>query len=355
MDQMPAFIPGLELCRRYYGEVVRPILDARLPALPHAAARIGPGSEVLGYDTEVSTDHDWGPAVTLFLNDADAPLAQAVIATLGRELPPTFLGYPTHEEGADGAPHHRVAVTTVRAWARGQMAFDVDGAPDEADWLTIPSQRLLELTAGAVYHDGPGELSALRARFAYYPHDIWLYLMAAGWERIGQEEHLMSRAGSVGDELGSAVIGARLVRDVMSLALLIERRYAPYPKWFGTAFAQLACAAELGPPLLDALGATGWPERAAALGRAYGVLARMHNALGVTAPVPEATSPFFTRPFPVIWGGAVAARLSEQIADPAVRRIAARRRIGGIDQWSDSTDLRVAAELRPALRRLYED
>ena len=48
------------------------------------------------------------------------------------------------------------------------------------------------------------------AKFAYYPHDVWLYLMAAGWSRIGQEERLMGRAGLVGDELRSAVIGARL-------------------------------------------------------------------------------------------------------------------------------------------------
>ena len=32
---------------------------------------------------------------------------------------------------------------------------------------------------------------------------------------------------------------ALLVRDVMRLAFLIERQYAPYAKWFGTGFARL--------------------------------------------------------------------------------------------------------------------
>jgi hypothetical protein len=35
------------------------------------------------------------------------------------------------------------------------------------------------------------------------------------WNRIGQEEHLMGRADR-GDEIGSAIIAARLVRDLMS-------------------------------------------------------------------------------------------------------------------------------------------
>ena len=56
---MPQFIPGLELSRRFYIEAVRPILDKYFPSLPHAAALLGYGSEVLGFDDEVSTDHNW--------------------------------------------------------------------------------------------------------------------------------------------------------------------------------------------------------------------------------------------------------------------------------------------------------
>ncbi|TDC71161.1 HtaA domain-containing protein, partial [Streptomyces hainanensis] len=39
-----------------YEEAVRPLLDEHLPGLPYAAARIGPGSEVLGFDTARSAD-----------------------------------------------------------------------------------------------------------------------------------------------------------------------------------------------------------------------------------------------------------------------------------------------------------
>jgi len=34
----PPFVPGLELARAYYAEVVRPMLEEAFPGLPHAAA-----------------------------------------------------------------------------------------------------------------------------------------------------------------------------------------------------------------------------------------------------------------------------------------------------------------------------
>jgi hypothetical protein len=139
----------------------------------------------------------------------------------------------------------------------------------------------------------------------------------------------------------------------MGLCFLLERRYAPYPKWFGSAFQRLACAAELSPLLWRAQQAATWHEREAALAEAYAVLARMQNALGVTPPLPEVVSPFHDRPFRVIHGERFAEALRAQIASEEVRLIAAGRLIGGIDQWSDSTDLRADISLRPALGALY--
>jgi len=60
---MPDFIPGLELGRLYYLEAVKPVLDSFF--LQYSAALIGSGSEILGFDTEMSTDHHCGPRVML--------------------------------------------------------------------------------------------------------------------------------------------------------------------------------------------------------------------------------------------------------------------------------------------------
>lgn len=365
---MAAFIPGIELSRRFYNEVVRPLLDEHQPGLPHAAALIGSGSEVFGFDTAMSTDHEWGPTVWLFLRDQAADQAAPLHEMLRRRLPHEFAGYAVGfvESAAEPGtrvmqtvPHvggpieHRVFVTTVRRFLMNHIAYDLDQPPDAADWLTIPAQKLRELTAGAVHHDGVGELTVVRERFARYPRDVWLYLLASGWRRIAQEEHLMPRAAYAGDELGSSLIGARLVRDIMLLCFIMERQYAPYPKWFGTAFNQLRCAQQLAPILWQVQRAATWQERAAALSAAYVLLAQMHNALGITPPLHENVSNFFDRPFNVIWGDQFAEAIAAQITDRAVQQIAERWLIGGVDQWSDNTDVRSTMAWRSRLRALY--
>jgi hypothetical protein len=362
-----AFIPGLKLCHAFYSEVVRPILDAEFPGLAHATALLGSGSEVLGFDDAMSSDHHWGPRVMLFLPEEDhAHYAAEIHERLRHRLPYEFQGYPTNfadpdpddngtqllQSIAHGPVNHRVEVLTIRGFIQDYLNFDISHPIEAADWLTFPQQKLRTLTAGAVYHDEIG-LEELRARFAWYPHDLWLYLLAAGWARIGQEEHLMGRAGLVGDELGSALMGSRLVRDVMRLCFLMERQYAPYPKWFGTAFKKLSCADALEPTLRATQTAETWQQRQEHLAVAYEVIAAIHNRLQLTDPMPEKTRDFFGRPFQVIALHGFADALLAQIQDPALQAIAQRRPIGSVDLFSDSTDLLEDQSLRPLLRKLY--
>ena len=222
------FVPGAELGRRFYADVVRPLLDAAFPGLPYAAAHLGEGSDVLGYDTAMSRDHEWGPAVTLFLRDADVGQVPAIRALLAERIPATFLGYPTgyaplrddpiHVAMETGGPARRVESRRCGRSAGSSWAGIRPDPLTVADWLSFPTQQLMHVTAGPVHYDGVGELTRLRERLAWYPVDLWRYLLAAGWTRLGQEEHLMGRAGYAGDELGSAVIGGRLARDLMALA-----------------------------------------------------------------------------------------------------------------------------------------
>jgi hypothetical protein len=361
---MTDFTSGLQLSEALYREAVAPILAREFPGLVHSAARIGTGSDVLGFDTVRSTDHEWGPRLLLFLSETDvATHGPSIVETLRQTLPREIRGYPTNFGPTDetgisvlqpvntGPVEHKVEVTTLSQFLTQQLGITSAHELDVLDWLTFSEQALLEVTAGAVFHDGLGTLAETRGLLAYYPHDIWLYLLAAQWTRISQQEPVVGRTGEVGDELGSALIAADLVQDVMRLGFLMERRYAPYSKWFGSAFARLECAVRLR-PLLDAvLSARGWHDRQQHLVHAYEIIAAMHNDLGITEPLSTEAFRFHGRPFLIIHADRFADAIRDQIKDLRVRNLP--EAVGSIDQFVDSTDVLSNTALRRRAKAIY--
>ncbi len=363
----PAFMQGLDLCELFFKDAVAPIIEKDFAGLAFSAALIGSGSEILGFDNLLSSDHHWGPRVMLFLKAEDfAAVGTRLKEHLSLTLPRKFRGYSTgftqpnpEDNGTqlladtDSGPiNHRVEVLTINEFFQSYLGFDIADELTNVDWLTFPEQKLRTVVSGRVFHDEIG-LQNVRDRFQYYPQNVWLYLLASCWMRVEQEEHLAPRAGDVGDEIGSTIIAGRLVRDLMRLCFLMERCYAPYPKWFGTGFSKLAAAPVLEPIFRSALHADNWKLREVYLVEAYEYVATLHNKLGITAPLPAHGKPFHTRPYRVISMGAFSSAIVKKIADPELKALTARRLIGGLDQFSDSTDLACDVDLRKTLRELY--
>jgi hypothetical protein len=360
---MSAFVPGQELSRLFYEEAVRPILVQHLPGLDHSAALLGYGSDVLGYDTIRSTDHGWGPRLILFLDDSDhTSTATEVDLLLQRRLPSTFRGYAVdfgmgvpHDRPRDdlipGGVDHNITITTVGDFLSQHVGFCDWRRIDLVDWLLASEQMLLELTAGAVHHDGLNQLVSMRKALAYYPRDVWLFLLSSQWRRISQQEAFVGRTGEVGDELGSALIAADLVRDIMRLAFLLERTYAPYAKWFGTAFSRLQSAPVLTPYLQGVMAATSWHARQAALSQAYEFVAGMQNGLGICDPRPAKVSRYYDRPFDVIQAEHFADAIEAMIEDSRIRSLP--KQLGSIDQFVNSTDILSHVDRRRRLAEIY--
>jgi len=354
------FIKGLELSELYYKEAVKPILVKNFPELTYSAALLGNGSDVLGFDTPQSMDHDWGPRLMLFLTQADHEAYREEIDQLLRaELPPEIHGHSTnfghHDDGTnvmaeneDNLIHHRVMFFALQAFFEDVLKFDPTDDIRPVDWVSVPENNFLMLTSGRVFYDGLGQLKPLRKKLNYYPDEVWCYLLTGQWQRISQEEHFMGRCGQVSDDLGSRLIAARLVRDLMRLCFLMERKYAPYIKWFGTAFGKLDCAGELQPIFTEVLEAGSWQERQNYLSIAYEFVARKHNALNITAPLPAKVSHFYSRPFLVINAGRFVDAIRDEIKSQEV--LALPKNLGSFDQFVDSTD---ALEYIERLKTVY--
>jgi len=388
---MPDFIPGLTLSRRLFEEVVESLMARHAPDLTYAAGLFGAGSDVLGYDTARSMDHDWGPRLILMLNEADWDEWSARLDKLFRQsLLRSIAGFPTGtaefetEPGIrhmihadDGGPiDHLIKITTVGRWFGGAAEPEIGAGAsislpdawlagilsstgvesevlDPATWITLPQEWLLETISGEVFRDDIGAITNVRAALTWYPDDVWRYLMAAQWMRIDQLEPFIGRTGEVGDDLGSQLVAMSLVRDVMRLAFLLERRYAPYPKWFGTGFRRLQVAGLLTPHLDQARFATSWQERERGLVEAVVALAKRHNELKLTRWLDPAPHPFHDRPFTISGGARFSAALLETIRDPVVRALPPN--IGGIDQYIDSTDALVNGAMHRAIRKWIGD
>ena len=339
--------PGLELSAHFYDEVVQTILNSALGSVPYSVGLIGWGSEVQGFDTHRSMDHAWGPRMQVFLSpEAYTELASGLNATLEELLPETFQGQQVRFAFPDGAtPRHWVYPVDVEHYFADYLGASISHGVSSRTWLMTPTQSLRELTGGTVFHDGLGLLRPWRESLAWYPDDVWRYVLASQWMRLDAEEPFVGRCGEVGDDLGSAVVAARLVRDLMRLAMLLSRVYPPYSKWLGSAFRQTPLGGELTPHLTGALRAGDWQERQAHLSLAFEFLAEQKNRLGLAGPVDPTVRPFHTRPFLVLDSHRFAEALVAAMTD---RSLAALPLVGAIDQYVDSTDLldRTAAEDR---------
>lgn len=315
--------PGIELSAAFFAEHVAPLADARLGPSHYAAAILGGGSDVLGLDTELSADHDWGPRVVLFVE----PEARAEAWSIDRELPDAYREVSRRFGSAGGGSPwiHPFEASTVADYFDAWIGFHEAGSATLLEWLARPSMAFLAVTGGAVFHDGPGQLTAARAASWWYPDPVWRWLIGCQWQRIAEEQPFVGRAALVGDDLGAHLVAGRVVRDAMRLAFLLERRHPPYSKWLGSAFMTLSIGPRLRPPLTAALDPT--EDQTSALCAALEELGEVTNdRLGTS--VDPSRSRFHTRPILVVPADTLADAVIAGVDDARLRRL---ERVGNVD------------------------
>jgi len=108
------------------------------------------------------------------------------------------------------------------------------------------------------------------------------------------------RAAELDDRMGLNLSIAAQVSKLMKLCFIQERKYAPYSKWFGSAFSELNISSKLLPVLQQIFDQTGWTEKEEQLIEAYRIVAENHNKLEITEPIEIKITPFYSRPYLII-------------------------------------------------------
>lgn len=306
-----------------HSEIIEPLVGSA-----HGAALIGEGSEVLGYDTARSTDHNWGPRVTVFICEEKV---EALRARIMRHLPDYYWGFPVKPYQRSDGEEPGICVTTLQRWLQKKLHIENIHDIQDWQWLGFPQQHLLEFTAGPVFHDDTGKLTQAKRLLAYYPKDIWLWMMSSQWYQIGISEPLLHRALEVEDDIGARILLSKIIRYCMELYFLQSRRYWPYDKWFGTAFSSLPGSEQLRPFIEETLDTAGLSSLKELLLR----LGKRHNELEITDYVEPGYADFHVgidhavRPYQVMNAGAYKDSCLDAVSSPSLKNMIC---VGAIDQ-----------------------
>ena len=222
---------GLELSREFYKEHAAPAIAERLGdrACRVAAGLAGQGSDCLGYDDELSRDHDFGPGCCLWLTDDDFAAFGAELQKLYESLPNEFMGFSRNPTPQGSG---RVGVIPIGRFY-GQFTGCPEVPQNEASWFRIPEHFLSAATSGEVFRDDLGEFTRIRkGLLPCYPRDVLLKKLAARVFAMGQAgQYNYGRIIRRGDGPAAMLALDEFVRAALSAIHLLNRRYMPYYKW----------------------------------------------------------------------------------------------------------------------------
>ena len=253
---------GLELARRYYLEVGRPMLEAEYAEyMPRIAAGLaGEGSECLGYDDAISRDHDFGPGFCLWLNAEDFSAIGKRLQASYEAPPAEFGGFPARNTSARGGG--RVGVMEISAFY-GYFIGSEQPPASLTRWLRLPEEKLAAAVSGEVFSDPSGEFSSIReALLQYYPEDVRVKKIAARAAVMAQSgQYNYARCMQRGDDAAACIALGEFLKSAMSMIYLLNRRYAPYYKWMFRGLSGLE-RVKAARPLLGELSRLGSQEEA---------------------------------------------------------------------------------------------
>lgn len=222
---------GLELTKAYFEEYGRPLIEDRLGEYKQyiAAGLVGEGSECLGFDDELSHDHDFGPGFCIWVPDEIYRKSGAEIQEAYDQMPAEYKGYRRIQSSMGGG---RIGALPLESFYR--KFTGLDHAPeDDFEWLRIPESYLATVTNGDVFLDNYGEFTRIRSVLkSFYPEDVLKKKLAARCAVIAQSgQYNYPRCMKRGDSQAAYLACSEFVRKAMSAVYLLNGRYMPYYKW----------------------------------------------------------------------------------------------------------------------------
>ena len=227
-----------------------------------AVGLVGSGSECLGFDDEMSQDHDFEPGFCIFLPGEDVVDRKEAfrLERAYAKLPKEFMGFTRNQINPVGGARHGVFRTAEfykdKAGTDGSaLSFD--------DWFHIPSYALREATDGEVFLDNYGEFTAIREMLLDMPEDVRLKKLAGHLLLMAQAgQYNFPRIAQRGEKAAAQLAAFEFVKSTLEVIFLLNRDYMPFYKWSFRAMRDLLFLSDLEQPLYSIMTTDNEPENA---------------------------------------------------------------------------------------------
>lgn len=238
---------GIDLAKAYYLEYGAPMLKKDFPEIEPfiAVGLVGSGSECLGYDDELSTDHDFEPAFCMLIPDESVidSKAEFALERAYAKLPREFMGYERCTLSPVGEKRHgviRISDFFIQRVGSPNGKLSVDA------WFSIPDYALAEATGGEIFKDELGLFSSIREGLLNMPSDVRLKKLAGNLLLMAQAGQYNYSRCMKRKETGAAQLAAfEFVKSAMQVIFLLNKKYMPYYKWSFRALSELEHFGEL--------------------------------------------------------------------------------------------------------------
>ncbi len=223
---------GLEISRAFYQQYGKPMLEEQFPQVLDriAVGLAGEGSECLGFDDQLSRDHDFEPGFCLWITQADERDFGFRLERAYAKLPKEFMGLRRSALSPVGGNRHGV-ITIEDFYTR---FLGAPTPPDSVErWLYTPTCSLLAASNGMVFDDPLGVFSAVREQLlAGFPEDIRRKKLAAHMVLMAQAgQYNYPRCLARGESGAAQLAVFEFVRHTISAIYLLNNRYEPFYKW----------------------------------------------------------------------------------------------------------------------------
>ncbi len=241
---------GLDIAREFYLQYGLPMLEEHFPDILGRVSigLVGEGSECLGFDDEISRDHDFEPGFCIWIDKCDEEKYGFPLERAYAKLPREFMGLKRRHLSPVGGNRHGV-ISSDAFYIRHLGA---PTAPDSFErWLYTPPASLCTASNGELFYNGGSHFSEVRdALLRGYPLDIRKKKLAAHAVFMAQSgQYNYPRCLKRGETGAGQLAIFEFVRNAISAIFLLNNKYEPFYKWAYRAMRDLPVLGHIGDSL----------------------------------------------------------------------------------------------------------